>query len=130
MLTKKRIAKLPRNASFFLFGPRQVGKSTLIKESFKEEESFYINLLINREYRKYLAEPSLLRHEVEALEPNIKYVIIDEVQKNPALLDEVHDLIENSKYERFFCLSGSSARKLKRGQANLLIIASSIFSSR
>jgi len=120
MLTKKRIAKLPRNASFFLFGPRQVGKSTLIKESFKEEESFYINLLINREYRKYLAEPSLLRHEVEALEPNIKYVIIDEVQKNPALLDEVHDLIENSKYERFFCLSGSSARKLKRGQANLL----------
>lgn len=120
MLAKKRLLELPKKAHFFLLGPRQVGKSTLIKQTFLDEETFYINLLINREFRKYSADPSLLSSEIAALSEDIKFIVIDEIQKIPDLLDEVHDLIENSKQERYFCLSGSSARKLKRGQANML----------
>ena len=117
---KKRLMELPKNASFFLFGPRQTGKSTLMKETFPGKTIAYYDLLLSKEYTRLLANPSLLREEVEELDEKIKHVIIDEIQKVPDLLDEVHYLIENSSIKRYFCLSGSSARKLKRANVNLL----------
>lgn len=121
MARKKRLIQpLPNNATLFLFGPRQVGKSTLIKDSFSINHSAYYNLLLEKEFTRLIANPSLFGEEVRKLDPKITHVIIDEVQRIPALLNEVHDLIENSNVKRFFVLSGSSARKLKRGAANML----------
>lgn len=123
----KRQLKLPLEPeeSFFLWGSRQVGKSSLLKYLYSNV--LYVNLLKNELYLKYKKEPYLLRKEIEAkvevdnLPGGI--VVIDEVQKVPALLDEVHWLIENCKYRNEkikFILCGSSARKVKRGHANLL----------
>jgi len=120
MPPKKRLISLPEKAHFFLLGPRQVGKSTLIKTSFKPETVCYFNLLIDKEYTRLAANPSIFSAEVEALAPSVTHIVVDEIQRIPSLLNEVHNLIENAKTPRFFCLSGSSARKLKRGQANLL----------
>lgn len=101
--------------SFFLWGPRQSGKSTLLKHTFKE--AYYIDLLKSEEFIAYSREPELLRRELNA-RPECRRVVIDEIQKVPKLLDEVHWLIENKGIT--FSLCGSSARKLKQGQANLL----------
>lgn len=109
----KRLLELPKS-SFFLFGPRGVGKSTLLKVEKKFRLS--INLLHHDLFLKYLGNPSLLRDQVLAL-PKKSWIWIDEVQKIPALLDEVHFLIEEG-YQ--FALSGSSARKLKKVGSNLL----------
>lgn len=98
--------------SCFLFGPRATGKSFWIKETLKKVK--IIDLLDNHIYMQLLARPSLL----EEIIGNNKLVVIDEIQKIPALLDEVHRLIENRNV--FFLLTGSSARKLKNGGANLL----------
>jgi uncharacterized protein len=114
-----RFIKLPKNHSFFLFGPRQTGKSTLLKKHFDQDNSLYIDLLDANEYYKYSTDPGALRREVLALKKSITHVIIDEIQRVPELLNSVHLLIEENK-KRFFVLTGSSARKLKRGQANLL----------
>ena len=103
--------------SFFLWGPRQTGKSTLLRQTYKDAR--WVDLLKSEEFRRYLAHPELLREEIEATatDPN-RQIVIDEIQKVPALLDEVHWLIEN--YGLHFALCGSSARKVKRGAANLL----------
>jgi predicted AAA+ superfamily ATPase len=110
---------LPKSGteSFFLWGPRQIGKSTLLKETYREGR--WIDLLKAEEYRRYLARPELLRQEMDAdgADPR-QQIVIDEIQKVPALLDEVHWLIENRGLH--FALCGSSARKVKRGAANLL----------
>jgi uncharacterized protein len=100
--------------SFFLWGPRQSGKTTLLRARYPAAR--WIDLLKSEEYRRYLDQPELLRQELRA-EP-AEHVVIDEVQKVPQLLDEVHWLIENTTTR--FALCGSSARKLKRGAANLL----------
>jgi predicted AAA+ superfamily ATPase len=100
--------------SYFLFGPRGVGKSTLLKSVGKFQ--LVITLLKHDLYLKYLTHPSTLRDQVLALKKG-SWVWIDEVQKVPDLLDEVHFLIEEG-YK--FALSGSSARKLKKAGANLL----------
>lgn len=103
--------------SFFLWGPRQTGKSTLLRATYKD--AHWIDLLKSEEFRRYLAHPEFLREEIEAMEPNPRrQIVIDEIQKVPALLDEVHWLIENRGLH--FALCGSSARKVKRGAANLL----------
>jgi predicted AAA+ superfamily ATPase len=109
---------LPKGQSAFLFGARKVGKSTFLKQKFPK--SIYYDLLKNEVYLELLKAPNLLREQVLSQKSKaIEYpVIIDEVQKVPALLDEVHWLIENEKIG--FVLCGSSARKLKRGQANML----------
>lgn len=109
-----KFSKKPEE-SFFLWGPRQTGKSTLLKELFLNE--FYIDLLKTDEFIKYTKAPHLLREELEK-KKDVDFVIIDEIQKVPLLLDEVHWLIENKKIA--FCLCGSSARKLKKGHSNLL----------
>lgn len=112
-----RIAKLSKNHSFFLFGPRGSGKSTLLRERFQTSHSFYIDLLENQTESRYKKDPDLLLSDIKALS-KVDWVIIDEVQKIPKLLDVVHKAIEEFKYK--FILTGSSARKLKRGGANLL----------
>jgi predicted AAA+ superfamily ATPase len=105
------LTKLLKKKSFFLFGPRGTGKTTLVKHTLTK--ATVIDLLEIKTYREYLKNPSLISEQM--LEPN---VVIDEVQKLPEILDEVHRLIEADKLT--FLLTGSSARKLKRGGANLL----------
>ena len=112
----KRLAKLSPSNSFFILGPRGSGKSTLIKQRYSKN-SLYIDLLDPQTEDRYRLNPSLLKQEL-AGQPRIKKVIIDEVQKLPRILDVVHQLIEETSIQ--FILSGSSARKLKRGGANLL----------
>ena len=94
----------------FLWGPRQTGKSTLLKTLFPNAKRY--DLLLSNEYHRLLTNPTLLREEClaenRASEEKNLPVIIDEVQKIPALLDEVHWLIENTGTR--FILCGSSAR--------------------
>lgn len=102
--------------SFFLLGPRGTGKSTWLHKHF--QGGYWIDLLPPEETLKYTKEPSLLRKEILAL-PKDTWIILDEIQRAPLLLDEVHYLMENEGYKKF-ALTGSSARKIKRGTANLL----------
>jgi uncharacterized protein len=115
----ERLLGLPKNHSFFLFGPRQTGKSTLLKSVFNPKTTLYLDLLQSGEYLRLSANPALFRQEVMALGREITHVIVDEVQRVPQLLDDVHSMIEAPR-PRIFALSGSSARKLKRSHANLL----------
>jgi len=103
--------------SFFLWGPRQTGKTTLLKQCYPDAR--WLDLLKADEFGRYAANPERLREEIEVdgLPPGGQ-VVIDEVQKVPALLDEAHWLIENRGVQ--FALCGSSARKVRRGAANLL----------
>jgi predicted AAA+ superfamily ATPase len=91
----------------------------LVRRAFAAVEVLYIDLLLSREFRRLKRDPSLLAVEVASRPPSVKYVIIDEVQRIPELLDEVHAIIESPE-SPYFILTGSSARKLKRAQANLL----------
>lgn len=115
----RRSLKLPQNRHLFLFGPRQVGKSTLIKETFSTKNTVYYNLLNTDLYFKFLAKPWLMREEIEKLNKKYTHIVIDEIQRVPELLNEVHNCIETMK-NKIFILSGSSARKLKREGANML----------
>ncbi len=101
--------------SFFLWGPRQVGKSSLLRATWPNAPR--IDLLRTDEYIRYLRQPAFLRDELRDAAPGT-LTLIDEVQKVPALLDEVHWLIEHRRL--VFGLCGSSARKVRRGHANLL----------
>ena len=118
MLTRLLNIKLPKGQSAFLWGPRKTGKTTLLKAAFPK--SLRYDLLQTDIFIEFVKRPFLLREQLLALPSNqVKDpVIIDEVQKVPQLLDEVHWLIENKGLR--FILCGSSARKLKRGKANLL----------
>ena len=104
--------------SVFLFGPRQTGKSSYVREQLKPEPMLSYNLLDGGLRLRLLADPTLMRQEVEARNLRDCVVFIDEIQKCPELLDEVHLLIEERGIR--FLLSGSSARKLKRAGTNLL----------
>lgn len=117
MFKRRLVLPKPGTESFFLWGPRQTGKSTLLRQTYSDGR--WIDLLKAEEFRRYVARPELLRQEIEAgeTEPG-RQIVIDEIQKVPALLDEVHWLIENRGLH--FALCGSSARKVKRGAANLL----------
>ena len=111
----RRIIKLPL-ANFFLLGPRGTGKSTLLKQKFKN--AYFIDLLEPEQFRKFSARTEYLKEVVEA-NLNKKTFVIDEIQKIPQLLEVVHILIEKYK-DINFILTGSSSRKLKRGASNLL----------
>lgn len=115
MINRNRNLPAPGKETFFLWGARQTGKTTLLR--FKYPEALWIDLLKSDEYRKYMENPQLLRQEL-AFYRSPPFVVIDEVQKVPALLDEVHWLHENKGIR--FALCGSSARKVRRGHANLL----------
>ena len=116
----KRLLKiaLPKRQSAFLWGARKTGKSTYLHSHYPN--AIYYDLLKSDESLRLMKAPHLLREELLMVPTaQLQYpVIIDEIQKVPALLDEVHWLIENKKIS--FILCGSSARKLKRGAANLL----------
>lgn len=105
--------KLPRGQSCFLWGPRKAGKSYWIRHHLKD--ACLIDLLQSDVFSEYATRPALLR---ERFSDSRKLIVIDEVQKIPMLLDEVHWMIENPGSQ--FLLTGSSARKLRRGHANLL----------
>ena len=113
----KRQLSLPAagKQTFFLWGPRQTGKTTLLRANYPD--ALWIDLLLADEFRRYLHNPEILREQL-ATRPAVRQVVIDEVQKVPQLLDEAHWLHEHRKVR--FALCGSSARKVKRGQANLL----------
>lgn len=111
----QRDLKLPAQA-FFLFGPRGTGKSTWLRTQLPQAK--VIDLLPPGTTLEYQKDPALLRREVEALSAR-NWVVVDEVQRVPQLLDEVHFLMENRGYRKFV-LTGSSARKLRRGGTNLL----------
>ncbi|MFO0417242.1 MAG: ATP-binding protein [Pseudomonadota bacterium] len=114
-----RVVNLPKSRHFFLLGPRQTGKSSLIRHSFDTKELLYINLLLSREYTRLKRDPGLLAQDVIGRPKAVKYVVVDEAQKIPELLDEIHQIIE-APNSPWFVLTGSSARKLKRSKANLL----------
>lgn len=112
-----RLLALPKagEGTFFLWGARQSGKSSLLRANYGNTAK-WVDLLQADQFRRYSTRPESLREEL-ALKP-CDFVVIDEVQKVPALLDEVHWLHENEGVH--FALCGSSARKLKRGHGNLL----------
>ncbi len=114
-----RELSIPTNRDFFLFGPRQTGKTSLIERKFNPDSIFPINLFDNETYLRYLGHPQILSQEINALSPQITHIFIDEVQRVPELLNEVQIQIDK-RSSRKFILTGSSARKLKKIQANLL----------
>lgn len=109
-----RLIKLPANKSFFLFGPRGTGKTTLVKLAFPK--AVYIDLLEAEIYNDLLANPQRLENYIP--KNFTDFVVIDEVQRIPNLLNEIHRLIEINRQK--FVLTGSSARKLRKKGENLL----------
>ena len=101
--------------SFFLLGPRGVGKSTWLGRHFKHAK--VINLLDESLYQSYLQDISLFYNSLKILKPKT-WVVVDEIQRLPNLLNEVHRLIEEKQLK--FALTGSSARKLRASGVNLL----------
>lgn len=110
----RRVASLPQQ-SFFLMGPRGTGKSTWIKKVLPTATRF--DLLDEASYQRYLGHPAAFGQELRAQSPGT-WVVVDEVQRLPSLLNEVQRAIEEQRLR--FALLGSSARKLKREGANLL----------
>ncbi|MEM3490262.1 MAG: AAA family ATPase, partial [Nitrososphaerota archaeon] len=109
-----RIINPPQNKSFFLFGPRGTGKTTWVKKTFPD--SLYLDLLEAELFNDLLANPQRLEKYIPVNFNN--FIIIDEIQRIPELLYEVHRLIENRRLK--FILTGSNGRKLKRKGPNLL----------
>lgn len=139
MNSYKRLLNISSHRSFFLFGARGTGKTTYLEENFKNEAVLWLDLLDVSLENKLQKKPSLLKQMISAIKDNQdhqnkninkgeaetkekrhknKWIVIDEIQKIPELLNIVHQEIEKKKY--FFILTGSSARKLRRGAANLL----------
>jgi predicted AAA+ superfamily ATPase len=120
MYKRRQNLDLSSQETCFFWGPRQTGKSTLLRMLFPKAIRY--DLLLSTEYQRLFREPNLIREQCLAAgldaDSQRDPIIIDEIQKIPALLDEVHWLIENRGLR--FILCGSSARKLKRGHANLL----------
>ena len=115
MYNRKQIFIDAGRESIFFWGARQTGKSTLLKTLFPD--AMWFDLLISREYERLSKMPDILRETVLA-NLDVSPVIIDEIQRIPALLNEVHWLISN--YGVKFILSGSSPRKILRSETNLL----------
>ncbi len=118
----KRLIQCSKSKSFFLFGGRAVGKSVYLQKqwsrSFSKNSVLWIDLLQPETERELSLRPSRLSEQISALKKQPQFVVIDEVQKVPKLLDVVHQLIQKQGLK--FALTGSSIRKLKSGSANLL----------
>jgi predicted AAA+ superfamily ATPase len=113
-----RVLSPGKSNSFFLFGPRGTGKTTLLKGLFQPNEALFIDLLDPSEEDLFSRNPGELSARAAALPESVSWVVLDEIQRAPRLLDVVHKLIESSG--RKFAMTGSSARKLRRGASNLL----------
>jgi predicted AAA+ superfamily ATPase len=120
-----RSLKIPKTKSFFLFGARGTGKSTWLQSTFSADEHLWVDLTNPDVERRYARRPALLLEEWKALTARLKtkgadqpWIIVDEVQKIPAILDVAHVGIQRHRIR--FALTGSNARKLRRGAANLL----------
>ncbi len=120
----ERILKPSLSQSYFLFGARGTGKTSLLEKIFKLEpvpgkNVLYINLLDPDQEDLFLKNPNRLKDIIKEQVQQIEFVIVDEIQKVPKLLDVIHFCIEKNKKIKFI-MTGSSARKLKHGGANLL----------
>lgn len=120
-----RLCNPLKSRSFFIFGPRGVGKTWLLRAIFADqaERVVTISLLKEEPYLELLGDPARLRRYLNpASSKEVQWIIIDEVQRVPAILSEVHDILEDPIFNNKvrFALTGSSARKLKRGGADLL----------
>lgn len=117
-----RLVNCSKIKSFFLFGGRATGKSVYLQEQwskqFKKNELLWLDLLEPELERELSLRPSRLIEQIEAFKHPPKFIVIDEIQKVPKLLDIAHQLIQKRKLR--FALTGSSIRKLKHGSANLL----------
>lgn len=113
-----RLIKPVKSYSCFLFGPRGTGKTTFLNGFLKDKKVLWIDLLDPSVEDRYAQDLGLLTSQIEEMQSSLDWVVVDEVQKLPRLLDIAHQQIEKNKLK--FALTGSSARKLKRGQANLL----------
>lgn len=113
----RRSVALPQHNSFFLFGARGTGKTTLLRNTPFLQSALWIDLLDTDTEDRYALRPGLLEEQVAAL-PDGSWVVIDEVQKTPKLLDHVHRILAARDVR--FALTGSSSRKIKRGSADLL----------
>ena len=115
----QRCITLSKTTSFFLFGARGTGKSTLLKHIFQDNDAvLWIDLLDPEEEDRYSRRPGELAEHLDVAPERYKWVVIDEIQKVPRLLDVVHSRIESSAVR--FAMTGSSARRLKREGPNLL----------
>lgn len=112
----RRICNLSDSNSFFLFGPRGVGKTTYLESWAKTRSTFFVDLLDPQTMSRYFSKPGLVLKDWEALKT--EWIIIDEIQKLPALLDVIQKQMKKKTVK--FALTGSSARKLRRGASNLL----------
>jgi uncharacterized protein len=110
-----------------LLGARQTGKTELLRALVRPERSAVFNLQDTGLRRQFEADPARFGRQVRALAPEVTEVVVDEVQKVPALLDEVQALYDEDRRRRQFFLTGSSARQLRRGAANLLPGRSHLF---
>jgi predicted AAA+ superfamily ATPase len=121
-----RLCNVLKTRSFFLFGARGTGKSSYLQHLFGSEAVIWLDLLRDRDFVRYQRDPGLLYDQaLSALSPKSatpRWIVIDEVQRVPKLLNEVHRVLESTEAHGkiLFALTGSSARKLKRGGANLL----------
>jgi len=114
-----RLCKPLKSHSFFLFGARGVGKTTLLEESFPKSESIlWFDLLDNLVYSELLSKPEIFEQRILARKDKLEWVVVDEVQKIPQILNTIQKLIQKNKFK--FALTGSSARKLRKEGANLL----------
>jgi len=120
-----RLLNIPKKRSFFLFGARATGKTTLLEKLFTPEEALFIDLLNPRLLDELQAYPEQLEPLILPSIEKGQTIIIDEVQRVPALLDVVHRLIQKKKAT--FALTGSSARKQRRGSANMLAGRASVY---
>ncbi len=113
-----RLINHSKKHSFFIFGARGTGKTTWIKQLYLDKNVLWFDLLTSKTDLELKRDPDLILKRWAALSIKPSFIIIDEIQKNVALLDVVHKGIEEHKIK--FVLTGSSARKLKRGASNLL----------
>ncbi len=116
-----RLHNLSKSNSYFVFGARGVGKSTLLKSCYPPEKYVWFDLLNRGLFNRLVQSPELFVSMIEEEQKKDSFqnwVIVDEIQKIPELLDAVHLLIESTNIK--FVLTGSSARKLKTSGANLL----------
>ncbi len=116
----KLVSEVSQNKVRIIFGARQVGKTYLLNNMFPKEKVLVYNLQDTSLRRRLEKDPGQFSRELNALDNQIKIVLIDEIQKVPTLLDEIQFIYDQDKYRFQFYLTGSSARKLRKHSANLL----------